>query len=792
MARIETNIFPITNLSDLTSKYLLYRIKGLSPFQSEYYQNIQHIKHNLSYQLKSPITVIEREGSPYLVVRDDVKNLPDQYPLVRTVVAFEQASDILNLDYTKRSKENDEICLRFLQFIIQTPLYNKRNLWQPGAGKPYFFKRPEDSIGSIDRYLGFSLRVVVTNNGGMGVCVDISSKFISNTPLPKYITNNEFMNLKGRTCVYKFGHIWYEIKVASLSDLSVGEYLIPNGNSWNSLLEYISEKTSKPIPKEITDIPHDSSTIIYKDSRGNDRGAPAGLCYPTIRPWDNDTRIKHRSMQLPPHIRNRKIKQFVHNNLRTLRFGGIQIHISKTPISQAPQTFIVPDLVFGNNTLLSVRGTDNAVHTTLDDLGRDRLELLKNQKVGFYSNESLNRDRQYLILPQSVFDSFGTSFISDLQRSVSDIFGQNSNYNPNVVTYEDRVPRTYPAQGNSILAAVTEQCKDPGYGVVMIHHTIDQDERGEDQLAGMVMRETRKLGLSASIIHSNTPMDAYYLVDIDENKSEYRVKHSHRGILSGYLRNVAINKILLSNHRWPFILDTKLHSDLVIGIDVKYNTVGIVVVSNNGGEIRTLHKESSQKERLMKAQLKKLLKDIILEEAQSANYQIQNILISRDGRIYQSEIDAIKELSPEIRGIGMIADNAEITIIEIPKSSPAPLRLFDVSKKDGRQWIENPQVGNYYLASEFNGYLCNTGRAFPRRGTVNPLHIKKSLGPLSIKICLQDIFFLSSLAWSRPEDCTRYPITTKLNDRYLKEDATKYDIDTLEYSEIIADEVNNE
>jgi hypothetical protein len=121
----------------------------------------------------------------------------------------------------------------------------------------------------------------------------------------------------------------------------------------------------------------------------------------------------------------------------------------------------------------------------------------------------------------------------------------------------------------------------------------------------------------------------------------------------------------------------------------------------------------------------------------------------------------------------VVAADAEVTLLEIPKSAPAPLRLFAISiQANGRRYIDNPQVGNYYLLSDSNGFICTTGRAFPHRGTTKPLHVIKKSGPLTFEHCLQDIFALSCLAWTRPEDCTRDPITIKLNDRWLGEDGT--------------------
>ena len=54
---------------------------------------------------------------------------------------------------------------------------------------------------------------------------------------------------------------------------------------------------------------------------------------------------------------------------------------------------------------------------------------------------------------------------------------------------------------------------------------------------------------------------------------------------------------------------------------------------------------------------------------------------------------------------------------------------------------------------------------------------------------MEDFYYLSTLAWTRPEDCTRNPITIKLNDRYLGEEATEYDVDVLDITHILGEEV---
>jgi len=72
---------------------------------------------------------------------------------------------------------------------------------------------------------------------------------------------------------------------------------------------------------------------------------------------------------------------------------------------------------------------------------------------------------------------------------------------------------------------------------------------------------------------------------------------------------------------------------------------------------------------------------------------------------------------------------------------------------------------------------------------VQPLHVRHIEGPLSLLQCLEDIYYLTALAWTRPEDCTRYPITIKLTDRRLGEDAGDYDEDAFAFDETESDPI---
>lgn len=787
MPRIETNDFAITNLESLSSRYRLYRIKGLNREHSEYYANRQHIIRKLSYWLRKPVTIIVRDGVPHLVVRDDAGEIASPMPLVRTPVYFEPVGDTFEVDYTSRSPENDEICLRFLQFMLQEPLHSHPDLWQPKAGGAFFKKTFVHSTDTIAHHIGFAVRVVLAPDGGLALRVHVANKYVGRQPLPAIITLDEFDEWRGRHFIYRFGHKWYEIKAANLSDMNVMQYPIPLDNSWTPLLEYVVQQSGKPIPPELAQVPNDGSVISYLDQRKNERGVPTSLCYQVYGAHDRGMEQLHRKSLIPPHARQPLTLGFVHQYLTRLRFGGTKLNVNTEPIHAPARIFNVPDLKFGNNTVLSVRGTQGAQHVGLDKLGVTRAALLRDPKAGFYQTEPL--DRQYFILPQSVRESYGARYLEDQRAAVDELYPQEHGYAPEIVSYNDRVKMTFAHQGNSILDAVRAKCKKPGYAVVMIHHTSGRMLRGEDQLAAMVIRELRELNITAAVIHSAMGRESYVLGKGKGGQPQYFPRDSARKKLSGYLRNVALNKVLLTNQRFPFVLATPLHSCITIGIDVKHHTAGLVVVGRSGEKLRSFCRTSRQKEKLREEQMEKYLIEIISDEATARREPARVIVIHRDGRVFPSEIAGAKKAIERLRSNGIIASDATLTILEIAKTPQAPARFFEILERDGEELIDNPQIGLHRIVGETEGYLCTTGRAFPRPGTVDPLHVRHIEGPLPLEKCLEDIYCLSALALTKPDDCARYPVTIKLNDRFLGEEATEYDADALEFSEESAEEV---
>ena len=790
MAGLETNVYPILNLNELSARYRLYRIRGLRR-GGEYYQNRQEIGKKMSIKHRTPATVVDIDGAPHLVLRDDVAD-PESMPLVRGTAHFNRLDEVFTLDFAKRDSITDTICLRFLRFSIQNALEARIELWHPGRGRPFFKRTPQIS-DDLAIFSGFSIRPAMAPNGEIGLCVDCTSRYVSKRPLPVKMIGDTFRKYRHQHFIYHYGRNWYDVRLDDLADVNVSEDTVTTDAGQIPLIEYIMQHVPKPIPQEVVRLPHDASVAYYMNNSGEIRAVPTGLCYQVLDTQHRGVQRQQNKMTLSPTKRRQRIQEYVERFLMNLRFGtdGTIIRVSPTPVRIRKRMFQIPDYEFGNGYKLSVRNSPDAERVGLKQIGRRRRDLLQDKSAGFYRSDPLDQP-QYLVLPKSVYESWGRQYVDDLRQAVGKLFPHLSDtlmgkpYKPEIVTYFDFKPRTFVDQGKAILEAVRERNPRTGCALAMVHHVKDKKTREHDELSVMIVsRLFKEFGIRAAVNHSRMGSECYELVDGDCN---YRIRQNKRRKLLPYLTNVALNKILLVNERWPFVLGTPLHADLTVGIDVKGNTAGFTLINRTGNIIHPYCKSSRQKEKLTTEQVSHEFARLVRQEAQFIEPPAMNIVVHRDGRSYESEIEGLRRTMDSLRQDGTIDANAKLTVLEVAKTSPAPLRLFDVGQdRQGNTTVSNPQVG-CYMPSEDEAYLCTTGNPFKHPGTSKPIHVRYVEGEMPLAECLEDFYSLSTLTWTRPEDCTRNPITIKLTDRYLVEDASEYDDDALEFGSEEEDE----
>ena len=790
MGRIETNIFEILNLAELKSQYRRYRIKGLTSVQVNYDRNVQILIRDLSHRLKSPVTVIEDGGELYLIVSVDSGEPPSPFQVSNTTAYFEPTSDITTLDYVNPTRGTEQICMRFLQFMINGLFFHDRRYWQPSSGYPQFEREPILTKKGIDVYRGYSVRVVYSETSSFGVCVDVTHKYVSHNPLPAVLTQNAFGKLKGTRCVYHYGLAWYEIRPTIYSSLTVREQLLKIDNQGaTSLFDFIMSSAPKPFPKDVADLSPESPAVGYLTTDGETRHAAAALCYPVFGTSDSRVRRIHRDTILPPHLRRSLISAFVSNSLGGTNSGNHIVRVSSDAVTVPKRVFLPPDTEFGHGVVLSVRGSHGSSNVSLEHLGKERLRALRDRKIGPYSRKPL--DRQYFVMPRSVAESYGPAFVGDLETEVNTLYDQEIPYAPIIIDYEDRVEKTFAAQASAVLGAVEAAALEPGYGIVMIHEA-DRGRGEHDQLAAMLMTKLREQELFVSIIHTKVAGESYRLNHHTRNGPAYTAISEKRSRLNSYLRNVSINKVLLTNERWPFVLSTPLNADLTIALDVQNNTACFTLLGKSGPSIRTEISYSRDKEKLAQAHVRKVLLDILRQEASLGMDEMENILLLRDGQWFKSEINGVKDVFVALHREGLMTGTSA-SFVEIHKTSAVSFRLFEVEmRRGGRDWVENPGLGQYHVLNSKSGYICSTGREYLRQGTAQPLNVRYVEGTMPFDRVLEDVYAQTCLALTRPEGCSRLPFSLRLTDIRLTEHAGSYDQDALAFGDNVDhDEAQN-
>jgi len=213
--------------------------------------------------------------------------------------------------------------------------------------------------------------------------------------------------------------------------------------------------------------------------------------------------------------------------------------------------FQVPDLEYHKSMILSVRGTKDARKTALDQLGKDRLSLLYDPNAGIWRTKKF--DRQYIIIPKSMSETYGSAYISDMAKELDRSSHGNNRYCPEQISYNDDVPKKVYRIGREIINAVDSEIRASGYGLVIIPHIKSGRAREEEKLAHLVMQELRKRDIYVSVAHTTIPSESYELRKNQEGEDEWVIKSddSIRKRFHGYLPNLVLNKILLLNrHYW--------------------------------------------------------------------------------------------------------------------------------------------------------------------------------------------------------------------------------------------------
>lgn len=768
------NVFRVRDLDSLSQDYALADIEGLDRDQPDYFRSIDRLT-SLSRVVRRPVCFLYFRGMPVVAFPQGTL-LPATIDLGNRLLTIRPRTETVCIDFS-RSSEFDEVRLRVLRFAIEEQIKSTGAFWQPSRGQPFFMFEPEKIERGIGLYLGSRVRPTVLPDGGIGVCVDATARLLGTDSIPKALTREEFEDRwKGQQAIYRYGDSWYQMRCEMLAQQCVSRYPIRGQNGVTNLHRFLLETIPKPVPRHVANLDPDGAVIVYRNLRGEERSAPAELCFAIHDTEDTrDTRLGRETI-MQPHLRFNKACHFIEQHLSHFLIGNCYLPVDRNPVQPPTIRLKIPDLRFGNGVVLSVNGTAGAQNVPLSDLGETRLKLLKDRNAGLIDKAVF--DRQYLMLPRSAAASFGAAFESDLRSAVNALH-PTGRYAPTLVTYDDSVRRNFAEQARAIKAAITG-LGPPGYAVVMIHRC-KSGRRHEDALAGFVQRILREeADTTSSVIHYDTA-ESFYGRGNAAGAVQYVLRADRRGKAKSYFQNVAINKVLLLNQLWPFGLAQPLHADLIIGIDIKNNSCCLLSIAAHGERIRHDVKTSNQKEQLNQRQVFEYLYDLIIREAHATTEPIRRITLHRDGRTFPTEIVGARRAVEKLKAGAVLPPDAELTVVEIHKHKSVPLRL--ALWDEAQNLLFSPAIGTALVTTEAEGYICTTGAPFNRPGTPNPLRVVRVNGTMPLEHCMQDVFSLANLPWTRPEDCSRYPITIRLADKFLADERTEFDEDELAFGQ---------
>jgi len=786
-----TNIFRIENLAEISAQYRLFDIKGLKQGK-DYQENKQFLIRKFSNSLRHPVTILEIGGEPKLIVKNEdaiLTKIKPENEIGRLYFHLYLSDKVFDIDFANPTPEVKKICLRFLQFDLNGQLKRNSMLWQPGTGEPFFLKTSEIQ-DMVAIYRGFTFRAIELPTNGFGVTIDATRKFSNADPLPYYLTKEEFdRRYKKKTLIYQYKD-WYEIKAMEYDDFNVGEYKIDGV----SLIDFVRNVIPKPHAPQLANMPNDSAALIYYGSGMSSMRVPTGLCYEVLDFQDTNNPDINRKSIIPPHIRFSEILSFKKEYFQSVKYGGSVLKLSDRTLEVPRHIFDFPSFELGNNNILSAIDFKPNEFNLPSKIAKSRLHRLLNPQIGFYSKSPL--PNQIIVLPRSVNDTKGEIFLGMLNDTVDTMYPSDV-YNPDLITYEDKFKQgtDYLEVGKQIVNAVKSQFSKstPGYGFVMIPRLGRKAKREHDKLGALIIRELKKVGLNCAIIHDDTIRECFGYKNTPDGKTQYFLKPERQKKFEGYVRGVAVNKVLLNSNKWPFVLHEPLTADLTIGIDVKHNTAGFAIIDKHGKNIRTETDETSNKEKLTSDQLKSWLYKIVKDEINIDHaIKIMNIVIHRDGRLFDTELEGLLQGLKQLKDEMYLSCDAELHVLEIHKMPLNSVRVFGMNwdNEKQRSFIENAPNG---LNCYFNGeaFLCSTGKEFAQHsGTSNLLNVKFSYGSSNKQELLKDLFKLTTLAFTKPDDCSRVPITIKINDIRLSDSASEYDEDAYRQLEILKTELN--
>lgn len=729
--------------------------------------NLQLIRRHVQHEYGAPATCIIRDGKRFLAVgtKPKKKDYPatiDAPILQGLVVSLRLTSDITRLNLVNSIEDDQQIITNFLDFDLRAALRSdEERLWKGNSPYIFYTKQPvplRTNANGVNLYSGFSCRMQFVPNVGFGLVVDTLSVFTdSRTLAERKAAGEDWRSWIGRHFVYEFGHRWYFIQLKNVEKKTIAEaqFVDQRSGATTNLFDYLDDRWKDRKPERLQMLTQDDLAVTYgSPTQQGERYAAASLIRLRYKTNEEPAQDHHRETIVDADNRMGDLQTIIRKYLDgKVKLEGIPLNVTDQPASIPYRVFSIPSQRFGQDRILS---RPQITPQSIEDGWRRRKNWLQNTNIGIYSrNEGITS--QFFMMPSSHTDD------EDMADQIEqDIKGAVQKYcpipyNPKLVVWDDEKAQNIP-QIRSELTELKKSMINAGTSCAVV---VLPARRGKVD-TGKLRRHIKK-ALSPEI--RTKCVQASELIRLMQAARNGDGKAAGR--YQSYLTYTALDILVTSGYRL-WVLNEPLNYDLYIGIDVLNNVAGFTFVAAGGAICRFVPSQSDQKEQLSAEQvaevLGKHLREIIPRFKEISGRLPRHIVVHRDGRWYNTESQGFNFITDKLFHEGLLPENVVKGVVEIQKTNAQRWRLFARDKNQ----FHNPIVGTYCIFTPQRGIICTTGLPARIPGTSKPLLVNIVEGNLDMEKVLRDIYWLSILAWSKPDGVQSLPITIKLADAWLE------------------------
>ncbi len=181
-------------------------------------------------------------------------------------------------------------------------------------------------------------------------------------------------------------------------------------------------------------------------------------------------------------------------------------------------------------------------------------------------------------------------------------------------------------------------------------------------------------------------------------------------------------------------------------------------------------KADSKFETINEVHLRDKIVELFKRSRQKYFDPLGSVLALRDGRESGKELEAIVAAQKELMMLGILEKGAKMDVVDLHKRSVKGIRIWDRSTQGS---VQHALEGSVVFLDERTVIIANTGAATLHQGTAEPLMLVARSDNINMSNVAQDVHATTHLNWSSPGAAQRLPLVLKRTDDELENRAAQ-------------------